>query len=294
MSTGKRQRVALFGYGYVGRAMASFLAKKFDVIVYDPLITSESNTPFVHFVTHQSDMRDCVLSVVTTPTPMNTDGSCDTSIVEQSVRNAPTTLVLIKSTITPGTTDRLRASTGKRIVFSPEYIGESSYYNPYFGKDMVEVPFLICGGEKQDTGHIIDLFLPILGPTKKYFQTTALNAEIIKYMENVYFATKVTFMNEMYEICETLGADWHDVREGWLHDPRIEPMHTAVFTSNRGFGGKCYPKDLNALIVASQHAGYNPELLQQVKRSNEFFTQKNVTPKNTIATLLPLKLPVNE
>ena len=290
----QRQRIALFGYGHVGKAMAAMLIKRFDVLVYDPVVMTESNASHMHFVHHPSEIKECVFSVIAVPTPMNADGSCDTRLVEQSVRNAPTTLVLIKSTIAPGTTDRLRAQTGKRIVFSPEYIGESSYFNPYFGKDMIEVPFLICGGEKQDIRHIIDLLLPILGPTKKYFQTTALNAEIIKYMENVYFAAKVTFMNEMYEICETFGADWHEVREGWLLDPRVEPMHTAVFADKRGFGGKCYPKDLNALIAASQRAGYNPELLQQVKRSNEFFTQKNGAIKNPLSSIVPIKLPVSD
>ena len=181
-----------------------------------------------------------------------------------------------------------------REIVSFLNLSKHTYFNPYFGTNMIEVPFLICGGEKQDIRHIIDLLLPILGPTKKYFQTTALNAEIIKYMENVYFAAKVTFMNEMYEICETFGADWHEVREGWLLDPRVEPMHTAVFADKRGFGGKCYPKDLNALIAASQRAGYNPELLQQVKRSNEFFTQKNGASKNPLSSIVPIKLPVSD
>lgn len=289
----QRQRIALFGYGYVGRAMADMLIRRYDVMVYDPLIGSESQKPFIQFVRNATDMRDCILSVIATPTPMNADGSCDTSLVEQSVRNAPTSLILIKSTISPGTTDRLRVATGKHIVFSPEYIGESSYFNPHFSGNMLETPFLICGGEKQHTRMIIDLLLPILGPTKKYFQTTALNAEIIKYMENVYFAAKVTFMNEMFEICETLGADWHEVREGWLLDPRVEPMHTAVFSEKRGFGGKCYPKDLSAFIVAAQRAGYNPELLQQVKRSNEYFTLKNA-PKKHVKTFLPTELPISE
>lgn len=288
----QRKRVALFGYGYVGRAIADMLARRYDVIVYDPLVGSEAQKPFIQFARNAADMRECEFSVIATPTPMNADGSCDSSLVEQSVRSAPTSLILIKSTISPGTTDRLRASTGKRIVFSPEYIGESAYFNPYFGKDMVEVPFLICGGEPADRRRIIDLLLPILGPTKKYFQTSALNAEIIKYMENIYFATKVTFMNEMYEICETLGADWYEVREGWLLDPRVEPMHTAVFADKRGFGGKCYPKDLSALIVASQRAGYHPDLLLQVKKSNEFFQQKNASKKERLEkdiTALPIK-----
>jgi UDPglucose 6-dehydrogenase len=71
----------------------------------------------------------------------------------------------------------------------------------------------------------------VLGPTKTYFQCSAIEAEIIKYMENSYLATKVSFVNEFRRICETFGADWHAVREGWLLDPRVEPTHTAAFAS---------------------------------------------------------------
>ena len=90
-------------------------------------------------------------------------------------------------------------------------------------------------------------------------------------MENIYFATKVTFANEMRKVCEAFGADYWMVREGWALDPRVDPMHTAVFPQNPGFGGKCLPKDLNALISAAREVGYEAEFFQEVWRSNKRF-----------------------
>jgi nucleotide sugar dehydrogenase len=196
-------------------------------------------------------------------------------MVEESVQKLRTSIILIKSTIEVGTTDKLKAKYKKRIVFSPEYVGESKYWQPYFNSNMKEVPMVILGGEQKDTSTIIDLLAPILGPTKFYYQTTAKTAEIVKYMENTFFALKVTFCNEMFSICEKSGVDYWDVREAWLLDPRINRMHTAVFKEDRGFGGKCYPKDVNALVKYAEKSGYEPHLLKEILKSNERFRSLN-------------------
>ena len=90
---------------------------------------------------------------------------------------------------------------------------------------MKETPFLIVGGDQSDSREIVEILEPIMGPTKTYFTCSALEAEVIKYMENSFFATKVTFVNEFFNICQALGANWYRVREGWLLDPRINKMH---------------------------------------------------------------------
>jgi UDPglucose 6-dehydrogenase len=97
----------------------------------------------------------------------------------------------------------------------------------------------------------------------------------VKYMENSFLATKVAFVNEFYEICRSFGADWHAVREGWLLDPRIGRSHSAVFTANRGFDGKCLPKDVNAIVRAASEVGYRPALLAEVLASNARFRAKS-------------------
>jgi len=192
------------------------------------------------------------------------------------VKRLETPVILIKSTIEPGTTDRLRRETGKRIVFSPEYAGEGRYWSPYkFDKDMKECPFVIIGGPREDTNYVLDLLVPILGPKKFYYQVRAKEAEVIKYMENTYFGVKVTFANEMKRICDALGVDYYAVRTGWSLDPRVDPMHTMVFPNEPGFGGKCLPKDIQGIIRASQKAGYEPEFLKEVIRSNDRFRSES-------------------
>jgi len=141
---------------------------------------------------------------------------------------------------------------------------------------MIEEPALIIGAEdKKVAEDILDFFQPILGPTKTFAITDSTTAELTKYMENVYFATKVIFSNEMSKIAKTFGVSYYQLRELWALDPRVDKMHTSVFKGKLGFGGKCFPKDLSALIEASKEAGYNPEFLEEVQKSNVRFTKEN-------------------
>jgi len=140
---------------------------------------------------------------------------------------------------------------------------------------MVKTPFLILGGQKQATAGVLDLLVSVLGPKKKYRQMEALEAELVKYMENTYFAVKVTFANEMKAICDQFGADYYTVRDGWALDPRVDEMHTLVFPNKRGYDGKCLPKDTKALIDASIKQGYVPTFLVEMDKSNEKFKNMN-------------------
>ena len=259
----KVERIGVIGYGYVGKAMVEFFKRHYAVEISDPVLGAASAT--------RATINACDLAVVCVPTPMRDGGSCDTSIVEGVFEWLETDLVLLKSTVPPGTTDRLAAGFKGSIVFSPEYCGESSYWSPYaFDRDIKETPFFIFGGERPATSAMVDVFLRVTGPCKTYRQTDARTAEVAKYMANTYFATKVAYCYEMATACAKLGIDWNEARELWLLDPRVGPMHTAVFAENaKPFGGKCLPKDLGALIAASEQAGYTPELLLEVQRTNE-------------------------
>jgi nucleotide sugar dehydrogenase len=213
-------------------------------------------------------LSTCCFGVVCVGTPAGDERGADVSGVIDAVGRLPAQRILIKSTVPPGTIDRIVELTGKDVCFWPEYVGESGYYNPYFASAIEEVPFVILGGRPEPRRWFVDRLQEVLGPTKRYFQCTAREAELIKYAENAYFATKVVFVGELRRICEACGVDWHTVREGWLLDPRIEAMHTAAFEHNPGFDGRCLPKDLDALIAASRAAGYSPALLEQVVESN--------------------------
>lgn len=264
---GERATVGIVGNGYVGKAVNRFFSLRYQTAVLDPAYENGVS---------RADVNQCKLGVVCVPTPSRADGSCDTSIVEDVVNWLETPLILLHSTVSPGTTEKLRGM-GKRVVFSPEYIGESSYRtspdHPH-PTDIEKHKFFIFGGDPKDTSECVDWFVPIVGPGPFFYQVDATTAEVIKYWENTWGALKVTFANEMYEICNALGVDYWKAREGWALDSRTERMHSAVFRNQRGYGGKCLPKDVRALVEAARSAGYAPKLLEEMMRSNERFRGK--------------------
>jgi len=262
-------KIGIIGMGHVGQTMAEVFGPFADLVTYD--IASKEKYPY-------SELSDCSFAIVCVGTPMNEDGSCRTDNVIDAVSALPTDRILLRSTVPPGTTDRLILLTGKRVCFSPEYFGESSYLSNFHAAGPSQIPFMIVGGSEADRRQMITDICAILGPDKIYFQCTAREAEIVKYMENAYLATKVGFVNEFFEICKVFGADWHTVREAWLLDPRVDRSHTAVFESSRGFGGRCLPKDLRAIVEAASEAGYHPALLAQLLKSNANFRAQSVSP----------------
>jgi nucleotide sugar dehydrogenase len=274
-----KKKIGIVGYGYVGQAMSRFFQKHYDLRIHDPAYFEAKRLPpdpnkgsTRGNESTQEEINECDVAVVCVPTPSKEDGRCDTSIVEAVVEWLNTPLIIIKSTVEPGTTERLRQKTGKNIVFSPEYCGESSYWTPYsFHTDVKETPFFIFGGEPQDTSKCVDLYLPITGPTKVYRQTSSLEAELAKYIENSFYAMKVTFCYDMANLVEKVGGNWNECRELWLLDPRLNPMHTAVFAENdTAYSGKCFPKDINALANYALAHGYVAKMLWATIKSNEF------------------------
>lgn len=264
------KKVGIVGYGYVGKAMTKFFENHYEVFVYDPCVENLEKGSKAKLASKDM-LNTCDVGLVCVPTPHGKDGSCDTKIVEDTIDWLETPIILIKSTVSIGTTDALKEKTGKRIVFSPEYCGESSYWTPYeFHTEVKCTPFFTFGGDSKDTSCFVDLYMPVTGPTKTYRQTSAKAAEAAKYMENVFYATKILFCYEMSEIFDAMNIDYNEVRELWLLDPRINPMHTSVFSSNKApFSGKCLPKDTNALVSSSRDANYDPKFISEVLLSNK-------------------------
>jgi nucleotide sugar dehydrogenase len=264
-----KKKVAIVGFGYVGKAMHNLFKSHYEVYVHDPFI--QGDFADVSFQSMEYINSNCELGIVCVPTPRADNGECDVSTVDSAIEKLNTPLILLKSTIEIGTTDKLKEKYRKNIVFSPEYCGESTYWSPYlFDRDIKETPFFIFGGDQQYTTKMVEYFLPITGPTKKYVQCSAKEAEITKYMENSFYSTKIAYCYEMYEVCRAAGIDWNRVRELWLLDPRVNPMHTAVFNDNdRPFSGKCFPKDTSAIVEFAKKVGYEPELLKEVLKTND-------------------------
>lgn len=273
------KKVAVIGFGYVGKAMVRFLKDHYEVKVYDPYISdndSELLQKNVERVISFDDVNACELGIICVPTPQSDTGSVDIEIVTNTVKQLNTPLILIKSTVPPKTTKKLVAETGKHIAFSPEYIGEGKYVVQWWKDkgyphptDMKYHDFQIVGGERNTRVAIIQFLKLVLGPEVRYIQTDSTTAEVTKYMENAWGATKVTFCNEFANMAEAMGVDYDELRELWLLDGRVERMHTAVFKDNRGFGGKCYPKDVAGIVQSSIESGYEPKLLKTVLEVNK-------------------------
>ncbi len=205
----------------------------------------------------------CDLVFISVPTPMKQDGhGCDVSAVEECVSwiEAP---MCIRSTIAVGTTDRLSAETGKALCFSPEYLGESSFH---LWPEDGACGFLIVGGPDSLVNLVVEAYKPVLASETRFYPTTALTAELCKYMENCFLATKVAFVNQFYDIASAFNVNYEELRHLWLADPRIGDSHTFV-TEERGFRGRCLPKDLDAMIATMKPYGGAP-LLEAVETYN--------------------------
>jgi len=220
-------------------------------------------------------INQCDVVFVCVPTPMATDGSCETSIVEEIVGWLDVPLIILRSTVSPGTTDRLCAEYGKHIVFQPEYLGETPAH--VFG-DVGGRSFAVLGGTPEDTSAAADFYKHYYNAYIQFYFCDALTAEVAKYMENAFYAVKVTFVNEFYGIAQAHGVDYNVLREAWLADTRISRDHTFVFPGERGFSGKCLPKDVNAIVHSCREHGYEPEFLTSTLEVNELFRARNAEP----------------
>ena len=252
--------LGIVGHGVVGSAME----RLFRCTTQHTLALYDKFKPGCSSAEHINAINRCDLVFVSVPTPASSDGQgCDLSAVEECVAwiQAP---MCIRSTIIPGTCDRLAAATGKPLAFSPEYLGESSSH-PWPEDAMCG--FLIAGGPD----HLLDLveqaYRPAMREGTQFLRTTALTAELCKYMENCFLATKVAFVNQFFDIAAVFGVDYLDLRKLWLADPRIGESHTSV-TAERGFRGRCLPKDISAMIAVMQLHGGAP-LLEAVRSCND-------------------------
>lgn len=260
------KRVGIIGYGYIGKALASFFEGKFEVVIYDP---------FVGF-TDRAAVESADIAMVCVPTNMLPSGEADLSAVEETFSWLKTPAIVLRSTVPPGTTKKLAAQYGieNKLVFSPEFIGEGGYPVPHWdgvphATDMKLQQFQIFGGTQEAIEKVVPFFQRVGGPFIKYLLTDSTTAELTKYADNAFIATKVSFCNELYDIAKTFGVNYDELRELWLNDGRIGRSHTIVYPDKRGFDGKCIPKDTNALYKAAQRAGYESDFLREMLTQNK-------------------------
>lgn len=238
--------IGVIGQGFVGNAVYQKFKNHYDVLTYDKYKSD-----------HNSTLRDLILNskyiFVCLPTPMNTDGSCNTDIIEEvleqvnEITDSPKTIVL-KSTVICGTTERLNLKYEfLNIVFNPEFLTERNAVKDYDNQDRI-----ILGGNRPHTTDLKQIFSKVF-PNSRIIKTSSTHAEMVKYLTNTFLAVKVSFANEMYELCSKLDIDYDKVVEYATIDQRLGQSHWSVPgpDGDFGFGGHCFPKDLSAIIRLS-------------------------------------------
>ena len=241
-------KIGIAGYGFVGKAHECVLSSMEEIIISDPYKNINGNL----------NDADCIIICVSTP--QSDDGSCNVDNVCDVIGNAPNVPILIKSTISlEGWRFISRSFPDKQLAFSPEFLTAENA-----NKDLQHTTQIYLGGES--TKFWIDRYV-YWWPEASI--TIAHPEELIltKYFRNAYLATKVSFFNQVYDLCEAVGADFNIVRQSIGNDPRIGHSHTNV-TNNRGFGGHCFPKDVNALIRTAERDNVDLSILAEALSYN--------------------------
>ena len=254
-------KIGIIGQGYVGTALKEGFQDFYQVETYDKYDLGKSTHSKISDIVELSDVI-----FVCVPTPMRQDGSCYTGIVEEVIReineNANGQIVVIKSTVPPGTTDRINQEyTHSTVIFNPEFLTEANFIQDFKNQSRI-----ILGGDRKGTNIVRQIYSRIF-PNATIVKTGAKHAEMVKYFTNCFLATKVSFANEMYNICNQLDFDYDKIVEYATYDERLGKSHWAVPgpDGDFGYGGHCLPKDLSAIVSEFDTYG----LLEAVEQVND-------------------------
>jgi len=292
-------KIGIVGSGYVGTTIAACFAdlghEVMNVDVDESVVTklNDGEAPIsepgldalldryagesLYATTEYEDLVDFGAEVIflALPTPSNDDGSIDTSIIEAGaealggvladIEGYPT--VVVKSTVVPGTTEdvigpALELESGGRIgvdfglAVNPEFLREGSAVDDFTDPDK-----LVFGTDDDRAREALEaVYAPLLDESDVPVVETGLReAEVIKYANNAFLAAKVSLINELGNICKEYGVDAYEVADAIGLDDRIGEQ---FLRSGVGWGGSCFPKDVNAIVAAAREQGYEPELLQ--------------------------------
>lgn len=250
-------RVGIIGLGVIGQAQVEMFAGH-ELVTYDPAVDA---------VYPAEELAGCDFAVICVGTPPTEHGHADLSFVRAAIDALPATLpVALRSTVPPGTTDQLLGGSERLYCHIPEFMGENVLHS---WQRSTDVPYMIVGGDAESSLFFHTQFAQVF--PGKIHECSATEAELAKYAANTYWATRVTFVNEFALICQRFGADYENVRAAWLCDPRMTSVYTKRAGYPPGFDGRCWPKDLAALIGASADAGYDPGFLRAVVAANDRF-----------------------
>lgn len=229
--------ILIIGYGIVGKNLSKELSS------LNPDIFDKYKDVSIGY--GQNKKYDVAFICVDTPF-VDKSEVCDVSEVQNAINEYNSEIYVLKSTVLPGTTDRLISETQKKIIFSPEYYGSTNHCNNF------EFPFTILGGNKKDTTSVQQILQDAYDARHRFYHSDSSEAEIVKYMENSYLAMKVTFCNEFYKICKKNNVDYETVREMFISDPRVNPSHTFVYNDHPYWDSHCLNKDVRAIAISQK------------------------------------------
>lgn len=258
--------IGIIGYGFVGQAVANGFnvasSGKDTIRFYDKYKESE----ILEDVIKKSEFIFVCL-----PTPMKDDESgIDLSIInemaEEFTKHTDNTdkIVIIKSTVTPGTTVSLEKKYPKtKFAFNPEFLTEANFLEDFINADRT-----VIGSNNDLVSRSVAVIYRQRFPKTQIYQTDPTTAELVKYFANAFLSLKVTFANYFYDYCQKIGVKYEEVKKMAAKDPRIIDAHLEV-TTQRGFGGKCFPKDLIAILGEFKKAGVDYSLLDTMWKYNK-------------------------
>lgn len=262
-------KIGIVGKGFVGTAVQNGFSPNVgcdaDVKVYDKDPSKSLNS-----LDETVNLSDFVF--ISVPTPSNPDGSIDLQILDQALEdisnviNNDNTIFLIRSTVVPGTCSTFQKKyPNLKIVFNPEFLTERSA-----NFDFINQTRFILGGEKSNTEKVSNLFKWRFGKTISIIETNYESSELIKYMANTFFATKISFLNDMKILSDKVNANWEDVIEGFVRDGRVGHSHLNVpgHDGKLGFGGSCFPKDIQAIISFAEDLDIDMSVLKGAWKTN--------------------------
>ena len=259
--------IGIVGQGFVGNAVYQKFKNYYDVLTHDKDDTKSTSTldNMVHL---------CDTIFLCLPTPMKSDGRCDTSILESvldtidliSDNYESNKTIVIKSTIPPGTTEKWNKKyESLTLVFNPEFLTERNAVSDYENQNRI-----ILGGPRPATTELKQIFSKVF-PKAHIIKTDSTHAEMVKYLTNSFLATKVSFANEIYQLCDKLDIDYDKVVEYATLDDRLGKSHWGVpgHDGDFGFGGHCFTKDLAALLHLTVELGTINNVLLATSNTND-------------------------
>jgi nucleotide sugar dehydrogenase len=255
-------KIGVIGQGFVGNAVYQKFKDYYTVLTYD-LDETKCNAT-------EQQVFDCEVVFVCLPTPMKKDGGCSTFIIDPVLAainaNSKTDVVVIKSTVIPGTVENWNKTYGNiQVVHNPEFLTERNAVQEFNNQTRV-----ILGGPRPATTKLKQIYSKVF-PKAHVIKTDSTHAEMIKYLTNTFLSVKVSFANEIYQVCEKLKIDYDKVVEYATMDERLGESHWSVpgHDNDFGFGGHCFPKDLAAIINLTDNLGTVNNVLKATKDTND-------------------------